>query len=187
MRTAAASHLAVLRLAREAGRVAAGFAATGIPEASAVSNTGEYCYRLGSGPWACLNSWGGGPWVKVFTGGPDGTPNNYFTATQEDSGDWFIEDTAHNAWHGKCIGDAYNESGQADTSLDPCPSITSGGGGWGTNFVAYGQAQGVCPNPYSVAFYNTHWGGWLGPPSGWINGSVFYLNKPTPWCFGFYS
>jgi hypothetical protein len=177
MRITAASRFQVARLlGRVAGRGTASRTATGIPEASAVSGS-EFCYN--NGGYACLNSWGGGPWVKVYTGGPDGTQNNYFTAEQlngSDPASWVIKDTAGNAWNGKCIGDAYNKPGRADTSLDPC------GTGWGTNF----QAFGCIFNGYTgFAFKNNHWGGWLGPPDKYVNGSPFYLNKPVgaPICF----
>jgi hypothetical protein len=152
--------------------------AIGIPEASAsASASGGFEFCDGN---VCLNSWNGGPWVNVYTGGPDGTPNNYFTAFCLDTptGDCFIEDTGGNSWHGKCIGDAYNESGQAAASLDGCGDGT-GNGGWGTNFK---YVTAGCPFA-TAAFYNVHWKGYLGPPSGAVNGSHFYLNNPGKTCF----
>jgi hypothetical protein len=142
--------------------------ATGIPEASASTIIGhEYC--IGND---CLNAWNGGPWVNVYTGGPHGTPNNYFTdICDSNTNICEIVDTGGNAWAGKCIGDAYNESGQADTSLDGCT-------GWGTSF------KEITCSLFSVAFYNVHWGGYLGPPSGAVNGSHWYLNKSGKYCFG---
>jgi hypothetical protein len=151
-----------------------------IPAASAASGK-QFCFN--NGGWACLNSWGGGPWVNVYTGGPNGTQNNHFTIIK--TGAYYgIEDTAGNAWNGKCIGDANNKSGDARTSLDPC------GTGWGTNFViVFGTGTDGCPAG-TDAFYNNHWGGWLGPPDNWVNGSHFYLNKPfhgAVYCFQVHS
>ena len=154
--------------------------AIGIPEASAASGQ-QFCFN--NGGWACLNSWNGGPYVKVFTGGPNGTQNNYFTIIR--TGSYYgIEDTAGNAWNGRCIGDAKNDPHLADTSLDAC------GTGWGTNFIVFfGNGTNGCPTG-SDAFYNNHWGGWLGPPDHWVNGSPFYLNKPSTgpaYCFEVHS
>jgi hypothetical protein len=154
--------------------------ATGMPEASAASGQ-QFCYD--NGGYACLNSWGGGPYVNVYTGGPN-TQNNDFTLIGGSNGNnWNLEDTGGNAWSGKCIGDASNESGQANTSLDPC------GTGWGTNFtIAYGTGDNGCPDN-TIELYDNHWNGYLGPKntngSGNTNGSAFYLNKPksTPLCF----
>jgi hypothetical protein len=150
--------------------------AIGIPEASAQSGN-QFCYY--DGGYACLNAWGGGPWVNTYTGGPN-TQNNDFTLIGGSTGsNWQIEDTGGNSGSGECIGDAYNESGQADTYLDTC------GTGWGTNFtIAYGTGDNGCPDN-TIMFYDNHWGGYLGPPNGWVNGSHFYLNKPssTPICF----
>jgi len=129
----------------------------------------EYCLT-----YDCLNSWNGGPWVNVYTGGADGTPNNYFTVLcNTTTGNCTIEDTGGNAWAGHCIGDAYNDPNNASTSLDVC------GSGWGTNFKYVTSGCG----PIGVAFYNNHWKGYLGPPSGAVNGSHWYLNKPTKYCF----
>jgi hypothetical protein len=164
--------------AREAGKGTASYPATGQQE---VLLSGEFCYNHGGPPWACLNSWDGGPWVKAYTAGPDGTDNNYFEVNLLSNGDLTIQDIAQNAWKGKCIGDAYNNSGRADTSLNPCAT------GWGTNFALVAG----CPDN-TIGFYDLHWKGYLGPPSGWVNGSVFYLNKPASaegdplYCFGDY-
>jgi hypothetical protein len=150
----------------------------GTPEASAQQPlTGQWCWdSTGYGSWVCLNAWNGGPWVNVSTNAD--TRNNDFTIIQDSAGYYELEDTGGNNYSGECIGDAYNESGQADTSLDPCGN-TGAGQGWGTNFelVTAGCSTG------SVAFYNVHWRGYLGPPNGWANGSHFYLNKPGYFCF----
>jgi hypothetical protein len=153
--------------------------ATGIPEASAASGK-QYCLipQGESGPHACLNSWGGGPWVNVSTN--DNTQNNDFTVVFNTSNEnVVIEDTGGNAWSGHCIGDAKNETGQADTSLDACGN-NGQGAGWGTQFEYI--TGGACGEG-EVSFYNLHWHDYLGPPSGWVNGSPFYLNKPTQQCF----
>jgi hypothetical protein len=80
---------------------------------------------------------------------------------------------------GSCIGDAYNKSGYADTSLDPCGSSISGGQGWGTNMTV---GTSGCPSG-KAWIHDAHWNGYLGPPAGAVNGSHFYLNKPSPYCF----
>jgi hypothetical protein len=155
----------------------------GVPGASAAVSGNEFCFE--NNGYACLNAWGGGPWVDVYTAGPTGTANNYFTAIyHQNTGDWQIVDTDGGTWKNDCIGDAYNESGQAETSLDSCG--TNGvGGGWGTNFE---EDPGACSNG-GVAFLNVHWNGYLGPPNKWVNGSNFYLNKSVdaPICFVVYT
>jgi len=182
MHFAATSHLGTRLQVREVVRAARGRTAAGIQKSSAVSGQ-QYCFY--NGGWACLNSWSGGPWVKVFTGGPNHTQNNYFTLIGGSTGsNWNLEDTGGNAWSGNCIGDAENNSGRADTSLDAC------GTGWGTNFtIAYGTGSNGCPDN-TILFEDNHWGGWLGPPNNWVNGSSFYLNKPLNgplYCFQIFS
>jgi hypothetical protein len=138
--------------------------ATGIPEASAAVGS-QFCIASNE----CLNAWNGGPWVNVFTGGPTGAQNNYF----QDycfNGICQIVDTGPTNYDGSCVGDAGNSSGNADTALIGCT-------GWGTNF------QEISCSATSIAFKNVHWGGYLGPPSGAINGSHWYLNKPGRYCF----
>jgi hypothetical protein len=183
---ALAAHSSVMRIGATS-RLAPRFQMTEARAASDIATgitrtdyTGWWCYKAGGGPYACLSVSGNmGPWVVVSTAGPNGDVFDEFDVHQESDGYWDIESGAPG---GGCVGDAYNESGYADTSLDPC------GTGWGTNFEAYiGTSSGVCPNNSSVAFYNTHWKGWLGPPVPWSNGSEFYLNKSTPFCFGWYT
>ena len=133
---------------------------------------------------ACLNAWGGGPWVDDYTAGPETKDNNqYFFLVNENgnsngSGYDQLMFVGRTSWGGQCIGDAYNDSSHADTSLDPCGSA-SGGQGWGTNLT---EGTSGCPSGESW-FYDAHWRGYLGPPAGAVNGSHFYLNKPTPYCF----
>lgn len=128
----------------------------------------QWCYY--SGKFACLNAWGGGPWVDTYTGGPeDNDTNQMFSTVTEGS----YTDLSWTGGSGECIGDAYNSSSYADTSLDPC------GSGWGTNFT---EGSSGCPQGDDW-FYNSHWKGYLGPVANWTNGSHFYLNKPTPYCY----
>ena len=129
----------------------------------------QYCYY--NQKYACVNAWGGGPWVDTYTGGPEGNDTNQlFTVISTASG----VGLSWTGGNGECVGDAYNNSGYADTSLDPC------GSGWGTNFTT---GNSGCKDSSDTWFYNTHWHGYLGPPSGWTNGSHFYLDKPGPYCF----
>lgn len=140
--------------------------ATGTPEASASLGPGQYCLGIS----ICLNAWNGGPFVNVYAGGPSGTPNNYFSDNCTFNNPCHIQDAGVNQSEGLCVGDAGNSPGAADTGLVGCT-------GWGTNFEAMNCAGA------GVAFYNVHWGGYLGPPSGAVNGSHWYLNKPTAYCF----
>lgn len=137
----------------------------------------QFCYY--NGGYACLNAWGGGPWVNTYTGGPDGADTNADFGTININGILEIEYTGGGAWNGECIGDAYNRSGYADTSLDSCGNVNNGGAGWGTSFT---EGNSGCPTGKDW-FYNNHWGGYLGPPNGWINGSHFYLNNTARICF----
>ena len=81
------------------------------------------------------------------------------------------------SWFGRCIGDASNNSGLADVSLDACarPGQTAG---WGTQFT-WGTSG--CPSG-TVWFHNNHWNGYLGPIDNAVNGSHWYLNKPSKVC-----
>jgi len=132
----------------------------------------------------CLNAWGGGPWVDVYTGGPEtGDTHQEFTVIDEDNNaldNSEIMFTGSGSWSGECIGDAYNNSGYADTSLDPC-ALPGQNAGWGTQML-WGDSG--CPAG-EAWFYDIHWNGYLGPPAGGVNGSHWYLNKPSPTCFAF--
>lgn len=125
---------------------------------------GQYCYSDGN-VWACLNAWNGGPWVRVYEN--VGTTNNNFEIMETPNNFWVIQYFGKGNPNGGCVGDAYNQSGRADASLDPC------GSGWGTNFI-------LVPNPPGggkFAFYNNHWRGWLCPSNNYNNGTPFYLNS----------
>jgi hypothetical protein len=140
--------------------------------APAYAGTGfQWCYEY-SGQ-ACLNAWGGGPWVRVETS--KGLTNNDFTLVYNHAyGAYELEFTG-NGTSDQCIGDAYNESGNGYASLDPCGF--TGGAGWGTLF-----SLGSCGST-ARCFKNLHWSGlqgrddWLGPVSNWTNGSNFVLNS----------
>ena len=134
---------------------------------------------------ACLNAWGGGPWVDDSTTGFESGDNHQnFVLSGVDNangnatGYYQLEFGGSGSWAGQCVGDAYNNSADADTSLDGCGNGTGGGSGWGTNMT---MGTSGCPAG-EVWFHDNHWNGYLGP-GGSANGSHFYLNKPTPYCF----
>lgn len=136
-----------------------------------------WCTPVGSYN-ACLNAWNGGPWVNTYDS--PYTNNSYFTNVAAGSGNVELEDEGLNSYDGTCIGDAYNDSGLADSTLDECP--TSGDAGWGTNFHEYSCY--VNGNP-GYEFHNNHWNGWL-KPQGSSNGQEFYLNSASPYCYAYY-
>lgn len=156
--------------------------ATGMPEASAATPgspaPGGFC--AGS---SCLNAWGGGPFVNAYTGGtPNANDDFYFF--QNPNGNVVIAFLPGSGipWNGYCVGDAYNESGNARVSLDPCGN-NGQGAGWGTQFEwIQGNGSNGCPSGYS-AFYDLHWRDYLGPQQSGVNGSPFYVNKPGKVCF----
>lgn len=121
-----------------------------------------------------INAWNGGPFVKVWN--MAGSTNNDFTAGADPFNNRIvIEYTGGGSWNGQCVGDAYNNSSRADTSLDPC--ATSGNnGGWGTNFSSGNSGCGSD----QLWFHNDHWGGYL---AGDGVGTPFYLNVSTKVCY----
>jgi hypothetical protein len=146
---------------------------------------------LGHTNLMCLNAWGGGPWVNVYT--HLGTINNDFTLGKSNSY-WSLSLTGGTniRWIDQCIGDAYDNAGSEETSLDPCPHAAYPGhpaynGGWGTNFIPI-----PCTGGYE--FKNVHWtdddrvgnpnldNRWLAP-NGWGNNANFVLNSPKAYCF----
>jgi hypothetical protein len=160
--------------------------ATGIPEASAATVT-EYCVLNTNGGTLCLNAWNGGPYVKVETSNNPVIQNNNFQVRYEANGDVELQFVGGGAWNGQCIGDASNEYGLADTSLDPCGSPSNGNGsGWGTQLqMQQWPSDGPCFSD-QVAFFDWRWHGYLGPTGpGAANGTPWYLNKPqsNPICF----
>jgi hypothetical protein len=139
-----------------------------VPASHAMGSPSQYCYSLTN---YCLNAWGGGPWVRVYH---VGAFNNDFGVEEVGFGsNWYIEDYGVN----KCIGDGNNSPGDARAYLDPCPSATSGGGGWGTNFTL-----SPCGGSGLIAFHNNRWNGYLAPTSN-SSGASFYLNSKTQYCF----
>src|SRR5215475_416691 len=134
---------------------------------------------LGStSPGECINAWNGGPWVKLYTGGP--TKNGLFAATAGSGNSYLIFGNFESSWGSHCIGDANNDQTDSRVSLDACPGATGGnasGDGWGTHvqFVT-----SVCGSGWT-AIKDLHTGGWVGPQNEG-NGAQFYLNKPSPWC-----
>jgi hypothetical protein len=119
--------------------------------------------------------------VKTYTGGPETSDTNqYFTVFQNDAiGGYtevgFIGDSSYS---GDCIGDSNNNPNLANAGLVSC-GTASGNEGWGTKIV-YGTTG--CPSGEYYLF-GQHWDGYVGPPDGYVNGSDFFLNEPTPYCF----
>jgi len=135
---------------------------------SASAGTGnEWC--MTSTNSKCINAWGGGPFVKLYTG-QGGGANSDFTSLGL-SGHIVLQFTGNSGWAGRCIGDAYNDPRNPSVSLDDCGF--SGSGGWGTLFT-FGSSG--CPSGY-VWYQNVHWTGYLGPQDPNTNGSPFYLNR----------
>jgi hypothetical protein len=139
-----------------------------------------------NGGTACLNAWSGGPWINDYTGGPETRDINQemFLVNEngntDGSGNNQIVFVGNDSWGGQCIGDAYNDPTYADTSLDPCANSYFGtSAGWGTQMTV---GTSGCPSG-EAWFHDNHWNGYLGPVGGATNGSHFYLNKPTKYCF----
>jgi hypothetical protein len=131
----------------------------------------------------CLNAWGGGPWVNVSTSGDEtGDTNQHFMVIDEngDPNTAEIMFTGSGFWNGHCIGDAYNNSGYADTSLDAC-ARPGQSAGWGTQ-MTWGTSG--CPSG-TVWFHDNHWNGYLAGSG--ANGSHFYLNVQTKTCFAIWT
>jgi len=151
--------------------------ATGITEASAATPY-QYCaWPGGIGP-ACLNAWGGGPNVNVEESDNPNIQNNRFVPLNEGGGSYQIEFVGGGPDNGYCISDANNDPSDAVAALLPCHDRVSGLVPWGSVFN-----EQTSPCGGTLAFYNTHWRGYLGPPAGFVNGSHFYLNKPSAVCF----
>ncbi len=134
----------------------------------------------------CLNAWGGGPWVNVYTGGDEtGDTNQHFMVIDENgdqNGTAEIMYTGSSSWNGECIGDAYNNSGYADTSLDGC-ALPGQSAGWGTQ-MTWGTSG--CPSG-TAWFHDNHWNGYLAPANGAVNGSHWYLNDQTKTCLAIWT
>ena len=157
---------------------------SGIETVSYAAGADGFC---GDDGYQCLNAWGGGPWVKVYTGGANSVNNNFgvqtWTGLPGNPVQIDFEGTGSGTgqgWQFDCVGDAYNETGKADTSLDPCGLDGGAAAGWGTLFN-----ESSCGNG-GYEFYNLHWKAYLAPPSHAVNGSEWYLNTKAAYCFGGY-
>jgi hypothetical protein len=133
----------------------------------------------------CLNAWNGGPYVNVYTGGDETRDTNqHFMVIAEDGNQNAVEImyTGSSSWNGRCIGDASNDSTKADVSLDACarPGQTAG---WGTQMT---WGTDGCPSG-TVWIRDNHWNGYLGPPDNAVNGSHWYLNKPSKVCLAIWT
>lgn len=120
-----------------------------------------------------MNGWSGGPAVDSYdasTVNDDFTLNllgTYIQLTFEPGGS--------GTYVGDCIGDYGNSQSSARVGLTNCDYGTP----WGANLV---ESQCYVNGLQGSEFKDVHWGGYLGP-SGYGNGSAYYLNKPTPTCF----
>ena len=134
----------------------------------------------------CLNAWNGGPYVNVYTGGDETRDTNQHFMVIDENGDQNgtaeIMFTGSSSWNGQCIGDASNNSGNADVSLDAC-ARPGQSAGWGTQFT-WGTSG--CPSG-TAWFHDNHWNGYLGPPDNAVNGSHWYLNKPSKVCLAIWT
>jgi hypothetical protein len=162
------------------------YASTQLSNRAQASSSRQYCIKSLSG-LACLNAWNGGPYVNVYQ--HTGAINNYFWWHKAYNGHYMLTATGtyNTRWNGQCIGDASNNPSFYDTSLDQCPStLTSAGGGWGTNF--YPPVN--CSNAYGsgIAFRNVHTGYYLAPGD-YQNGAAWNLGGTGPasdYCFTTY-
>ena len=154
------------------GVVAAGAACLAAVEA--ILQYQEMCYY--NGGYACLNAWGGGPFVNVYRDGPEtsDTHADFILLDNQATGYYELAYVGSQGDSGGCIGDAYNNTNDADVSLDAC-GTASGNQGFGTNMD---WGTNGCPSG-EVWVYDYHWNGYLGPPDNYVNGSHFYLNKPA--------
>lgn len=127
---------------------------------------------------ACMNAWGGGPAVDVFTV-MGSEPNDEFYVGNLNNGNSYLEYMGGGTYNHLCVGDFNNSSTAADAGLDPCPT-NSYSGGWGTNFTIVGGPSGE-----GTVFKNNHWGGSLAPGS-FTNEVPFYLNHAGLYPLGTY-
>jgi len=150
--------------------------AAGPAQANGTGN--QWCYETGG--QACLNAWGGGPRVNVYTS--KGVVNNDFTLRWDSHASaWQLVDSGTGPYNGWCVGDYGNDPNNASTGLVTCGD-SSGNEGWGTLFNIPLNCGGQ-----GDVFQDRHWGAsaYLGPPNGYGNGDHFYLNTPTTNCFYF--
>ena len=130
--------------------------ATGTTEASAATPS-QYCDILDpSGITACLNAWGGGPYVNVEESNDPRIQNNRFYVIPEANGNFQIQFLGGGQYNNYCIGDEGNVSGNAVAGLVPCNTHT--GAGWGTIFRDRSNLCPGYPGSDEHAYYNSHWG-----------------------------
>ncbi len=151
----------------------------GVAALASVGSGYQYQYR--NGGTAFINAWNGGPWVKVYD---NYAVNNDFTVIQDPSTGYQMLKRTNGTGGNACVGDAYNDPGDARASLDSCGVPVGTNNGWGTDFLI--ASGSPCPSG-DWWFRNVHWSGvdgaYLGPANNWSNGSNFYLNKPAAYCF----
>jgi len=133
-----------------------------------------------SGGQACLNAWNGGPAVKVYQ--PSQSPNSGFEWITAADSRYVNVLYTNNLGNPLCVGDLNNDPGDAHAGLVNCGA---GALGWGANFEKWPcvDSRGIS----GVSFRSAHWsngsnGAWLGP-NGTTNGSWFFNNKPSQYCF----
>jgi hypothetical protein len=126
---------------------------------------------------ACLNGWNNGPWVESYNS--NDTNNSFFNNNAAPNGyvELVYEGFSGGQWVGKCIGDAYNDEFNYNTSLDNCPT-SPGGAGWGTNFKEYSCYQNGNPG---YEFWNKNWNAYM-EPEATANGYPFNLSGSAS-CF----
>jgi hypothetical protein len=159
---------------------------TGAVPAHANGSGNQWCNSVGY----CFNAWNGGPFIRSYGYGSTITHNDFSwvpnysecnggitTSTcpghgvPAGQGIGGIQYTGGGSWNGQCVGDAYNDPGRADTSLDPC------GSGWGTNYVY--DVSNNCGSGW-VILYDIHWNGLIYIPDS--NGGVIYQNNSGGSC-----
>jgi hypothetical protein len=156
--------------------LAAGMALSLSQTAEAASGN-QFC---SVGPEVCINAYQYGPWVKVWTS-RGSTANDFTLGYDSTLGVYYLRFTGGGTWNNYCIGDANNDPNDARTAMGACPS-GSNSGGWGTNFYLDLSDCGSG----AEAFQNKHFNGYMSP-SGFSNGSQYYLNAGSPFCFYTYT
>jgi len=166
------SSLASLRARGARLTLAATIVGTGLAfvTTSGTAYATQWCAATGT---ACLNAWGGGPEVNVYS--PGAAKNNFNLIP---NGVYYnLQFAGSGTYHGWCVGD------YGDNSTDARAGMVGGCGtsniGWGGNYYA-DPCTGVNGGAGEY-FNNYHWAAFLGPYAG--VGTAFYLNKPSGWCF----
>jgi hypothetical protein len=117
-----------------------------------------------------LNAWGGGPLVESEN---TQTLNNDFTIETNSDGDLSLVSTGGSGSYDNCIADYQDSSTNAHAAVQsfcqPGYAVP-----WGANLTETDSPCGAGLD----AFYDAHWGGYLGAADDG-NGSEFYLNVPA--------